>query len=109
VSLQLPILVAIGSAGDLPVKMLAEALALDGSALRSPLKVLEDRGLISIAGQKDDAHVRTVSLTAEGSCVLSGAIARLQAIQHSVHAQFGRPRLQALHDELDALWDAVSE
>ena len=108
-SLHLPILVAIGSAGDLPVRLLAEALALDGSALRPTLKVLEARGLICIVGQQDDARVRMVSLTAEGSRVLTGAIARLQAIQHSVHAQFGRPRLQALHDELDALSDAVSE
>lgn len=102
---QLPILVAVGSAGDVSVTMLAEALALDGSTLGRNLRVLEDRGLIHIA---EDAGVRIVSLTLEGSRVLTGALARLPA-QQSVVAQLGRPRLQALYDELDALSAAVSE
>jgi DNA-binding MarR family transcriptional regulator len=104
----LSILVVLGSDGDVSVTMLAEALAVDGSTLTRNLKVLEDRGLIRVAGDAG-ARVRIVSLTIEGSRVLAGAVARLQALQHSVAAQVGRPRLQALRNELDALSAAVSE
>jgi DNA-binding MarR family transcriptional regulator len=106
---QLPILIAVGSAGDLSVTMLAKALALDSSTLSRSLEVLEHRGLIRIAEHEEDACVPMVSLTLEGSRMLTGAVARLQVLQHSVVAQFGRPRLQALYDELDALSAAVSE
>jgi DNA-binding MarR family transcriptional regulator len=106
---QLPILIAVGSAGDVSVTMLAEALALDGSTLCRNLKVLGDRGLIRITDREDEAAVPMVSLTPEGSRMLAGALARLQAVQHSIVAQFGRPRLQALYDELDALSAAVRE
>jgi DNA-binding MarR family transcriptional regulator len=80
---QLPILVVLGSAGDgdVSVTTLAEALALDGSALSSNLKVLEDRGLIRIDERGENARVRMVSLTLEGSRVLTGALARWQAKQ----------------------------
>jgi DNA-binding MarR family transcriptional regulator len=105
---QLPILVAVGSAGDVSVTMLAEALALDGRILSRNLKVLEDRGLIRIAGHEEDARVQMVSLTLEGSRVLAGALARLP-MQQSVVAQLGRPRLRALYAKLDALSAAVSE
>ena len=80
---QLPILVVLGSAGegDVSVSMLAEALALDNSTLSCDLKVLEDRGLIHIDEHEEDARVPMVSLTREGSRVLTGALARWQARQ----------------------------
>jgi DNA-binding MarR family transcriptional regulator len=79
--MQLPILVMLGSAGDgdVSVSTLADALALDGSALSSSLKALDDRGLIHIDARGEDARVRMVSLTIEGSRVLTGALARWQA------------------------------
>jgi DNA-binding MarR family transcriptional regulator len=106
---QLPILVVLGSDGDVPVRMLAEALSVDGSALVRDLEVLEHRGLIRIGERDEDARTPVVSLTHEGSRVLAGALELLQAVQHSVAAQLGRPRLQALYDELDALSAAVSD
>jgi DNA-binding MarR family transcriptional regulator len=108
-AMQLPILVVLGSDGAVSVTMLAEALSVDGTALRRDLKVLEDRGLIHIAEPDEAARTPTVSLTPEGSRVLAGALELLQAVQHSVAAQLGRPRLQALYDELDALSAAVGE
>ena len=105
---QLPILVALGSAGDLPVTTLAGALALDRTTLTRNLKVLEQRGLIRISDSDDDARVRMVSLTLEGSSVLSGALARWQEMQIVVEEHFGRDRLRALYGELGALGDAVS-
>ncbi|HEY0343074.1 MAG TPA: MarR family winged helix-turn-helix transcriptional regulator [Solirubrobacteraceae bacterium] len=106
---QLPILVVLGADGDVSVRMLAEALSVDDSALGRDLKVLEDRGLIRIAEREEDTRAPTLSLTPEGSRVLAGALELLQAVQHSVVGQLGRPRLQALYDELDALSAAVSD
>jgi DNA-binding MarR family transcriptional regulator len=82
---QLPILVVLGSAdgGDVSVSTLAKALALDGSALSRSLKVLEDRGLIHIDAPEEDACVPMVSLTLEGSRVLTGALARWQALHRT--------------------------
>jgi DNA-binding MarR family transcriptional regulator len=106
---QLPILLVLGSAGDVSVTVLADALALDGKTLCRSLKVLGDRGLVRITHYEEDARVRMVSLTPEGSRILAGAVELLQAVQHSAVARFGRPHLQALHDELDELSAAVSE
>jgi DNA-binding MarR family transcriptional regulator len=95
--------VGLGSAGDLPVSALAEALGLDRTTLTRNLKVLERRGLVSFAVDDEDARVRLVSLTEEGSRVLVSALARWQEVQESVQAQFGDQRLRTLYGELDTL------
>ncbi len=104
---QLPILVGLGSAGELPVTALAEALALDRTTLTRNLKVLEERALVSVVEDDGDARVRLVSLTAEGGRVLAGALASWKGVQKSVEARFGGERLRALYGELDALGVAV--
>ena len=105
---QLPILVALGSAGDLSVTALAGALGLDRTTLTRNLGVLEKRGLVHTAEHADDARVRVVSLTAEGSRELAAALARWDEAQTLVEEHFGAARLQALYDELAALAGAVS-
>lgn len=104
---QLPILVGLGSAGDLSVSTLADALALDRTTLTRNLKVLESRGLLQTRDSEDDARVRMVSLTLEGSDVLSGALLRWEEMQAMVEERFGRERLTALYEELEALGNAV--
>jgi DNA-binding MarR family transcriptional regulator len=104
---QLPILVGLGSAGDLSVSTLADALALDRTTLTRNLKVLESRGLLQTRDSEDDARVRMVSLTLEGSDVLSGALLRWEEVQAMVEERFGRERLTALYEELEALGTAV--
>ena len=104
---QLPILVGLGSAGDLPVTTLADALALDRTTLTRNLKVLEGRGLVRTSESEEDARVRMVSLTLEGSRVLSGALVRWEEMHRAVEERFGRERLIALYDELAALGEAV--
>ena len=98
---QLPILVVLHVDGDVSVTSLAETLEVDGSALGRTLKLLEDRGLIHI--NRDGAGDALVSITLEGSRVLTGALARWQVMRRSVAAQLGRPHLDALYEELDAL------
>jgi DNA-binding MarR family transcriptional regulator len=106
---QLPILVALGSEGDLSITRLAGALSLERTSLTRNLSVLEGRGLISVVEHGGDARVRMVSLTREGARVLAGALAYWREMQNAVEERFGRPRLEALYDELEALSNAVSE
>ncbi len=104
---QLPILVALGSSGDLSVSRLADALALDRTTLTRNLKVLEGRGLVRTSESDDDARVRMVCLTLDGSDVLAGALHRWADMQAVVEERFGRRRLEALYGELEALGDAI--
>ena len=100
---QLPIFVGLGSEGDLPLSVFADKLALDRTTLTRNLKVLEDRGLIRTYEHEDDARVRMVSITLEGSAMLKGALDRWTEVQEQVEKRFGRERLIALEDELAAL------
>jgi len=102
---QLPILVGLGSTGDLSVSTLADALALDRTTLTRNLKVLKARGLIRTSERHDDARVRMVSLTLEGADVLATALSRWEEMQTFVEERFGRERLNALYRELEALGD----
>lgn len=104
---QLPIFVGLGSEGDLPLSVLADRLALDRTTLTRNLKVLEDRGLIRTYEHEDDARVRMVSMTLDGSAMLTGALERWEQVQEFVESRFGRERLKALGDELFALARAV--
>ena len=104
---QLPILVGLGLAGELPLTSLADALELDRTTLTRNLKVLEQRGLVRTSAQEGDARMRIVSITPQGSRALSSALARWEQVQEQVEQQFGRERLRALHGELAALSAAV--
>lgn len=104
---QLPLLVALGSAGPLPITALAEAISLERTTLTRNLRVLEERGLVRTAAAPDDARVRLASLTADGASVLSGALARWHEVQSGVATRFGEDRLRALLDELEALSDSA--
>ena len=104
---QLPIFVGLASAGDMPLTVLADRLALDRTTLTRNLRVLEDRGLIRTYEADDDARVRMVSMTLEGSTVLTAALERWEQVQERVESRFGRDRLKALGDELAALSKAL--
>ena len=106
---QLPILVALGSEGDLSITRLAGALSLERTSLTRNLSVLEKRGLIRMTEDLDDARVRMVSLTSAGEHELSGALARWKRVQNIVEERFGKERLRVLYEELDALADAVAD
>lgn len=106
---QLPIFVGLASEGDLPLSALADALALDRTTLTRNLKVLEARGLIRTYEDEDDARVRMVSVTLEGSTMLTGALERWAQVQDFVEERFGRDRLKALEDELAALSKALED
>jgi DNA-binding MarR family transcriptional regulator len=104
---QLPIFVGLASEGDLPLSALADALALDRTTLTRNLKVLEDRGLVRTYEHPDDARVRMVSITLDGSAMLTAALERWAKVQEFVEERFGRERLVALEDELAAFSRAL--
>ena len=106
---QLPIFVGLASEGDLPLTVLADALALDRTTLTRNLKVLEDRGLIYTYEHPDDARVRMVAITLEGSTMLTAALERWAKVQEFVEERFGRERLVALEDELAEFAKALDD
>ena len=69
--------------------------------------MLEDRGLIRTYEHADDARVRMVSMTLEGSRMLSAALERWAEVQEFVEERFGRERLVALEGELAAFSKAL--
>jgi len=105
---QLPIFVGLASEGDLRLSVLADRLALDRTTLTRNLKVLEDRGLIRTYEHAGDARVRMVSMTLEGSRMLSAALERWAKVQALVEERFGRERLESLGSELSAFSKALS-
>jgi DNA-binding MarR family transcriptional regulator len=105
---QLPIFVGLASEGDLPLSVLADRLALDRTTLTRNLKVLEDRGLIRTYEHEDDARVRMISMTLEGSRLLAAALQHWAKVHAFVEEQFGGERLLALESELSAFSNALA-
>jgi DNA-binding MarR family transcriptional regulator len=97
---QLPILVALGAGGAIPITPLADALALERTTLTRNLHVLEQRGLVTVLGDPTDARVRLATLTDAGAGVLSDALVRWRDAQDALTAEFGASRLDALIAEL---------
>ena len=103
---QLPILVGLGSEGDLSVTTLADALALDRTTLTRNLRILERRGLVTVGGVQQDGRMRMVSITDEGLRVLAHALELWRVEQSDVVEAFGEARLRGLLGDLSDLTDA---
>jgi DNA-binding MarR family transcriptional regulator len=104
---QLPILVTLGSKGELPITILADVLSLDRTTLTRNLKILEDRSLVQIVAHEDDARVHLAALTSEGARVLGEALERWEEVQTRIEREFDSTRLRNLSRELDALREAA--
>jgi DNA-binding MarR family transcriptional regulator len=104
---QLPILVTLGSKGELPITILADVLSLDRTTLTRNLKILEDRSLVQIVAHEDDARVHLAALTSEGARVLGEALERWEEVQTRIEREFDPTRLRNLSRELDALREAA--
>jgi len=104
---QLPILVTLGSKGELPITILADVLSLDRTTLTRNLKILEARGLVQIVAREDDARVHLAALTSEGARVLGEALERWEEVQTRIEREFDPARLRNLSRELDALREAA--
>lgn len=106
---QLPILVALGAHGPVPLTPLAEVLALERTTLTRNLRVLQEEGLATVRPDESDARVRLAEITDEGAQALSQALAMWKDVQGAVLEQFGAPRLNALYGELSSLTEAAAD
>ena len=100
---QFPILVALGAGEPVPIVPLAEGLGLDRTTLTRNLRILEERGLVTIGAAEHDARMRLASITGEGLRVLAHALELWRAQQHEVAEAFGQDRLRALFGDLSEL------
>lgn len=103
---QFPILVALGAGDAIPLTPLADALALDRTTLTRNLRILEGRGLVTVAGVQQDGRMRMVGITDEGLRVLAHALELWRAEQGDVVEAFGEGRLRALLGDLSDLTHA---
>lgn len=106
---QFPILVALGEGEPIPIVPLAEGLALDRTTLTRNLRILEGRGLVTVAAAEHDARVRLASITGEGLRVLAHALELWRAEQHDVVEAFGQSRLRAFFGDLSELTHAGAD
>ena len=104
---QLPILVTLGSKGELPITILADVLSLNRTTLTRNLKILEARGLVQIVAHEDDARVHLASMTSEGARVLGTALELWERVQARIEREFDPTRLMNLSSELVALREAA--
>ena len=103
---QFPILVALGEREAIPILPLAQALALDRTTLTRNLRILEGRGLVTVAAPPHDARMRLASITDDGRRVLAHALELWRAEQRAVVEAFGEARLRALFGDLAELTQA---
>ena len=106
---QFPILVALGAGEPIPILPLAEGLALDRTTLTRNLRILEGRGLVTVAAAEHDARMRLASITLEGRRVLGHALQLWRAEQHDVVEAFGQARLRAFFGDLAELTHAGAD
>ncbi|MCF3639470.1 MarR family winged helix-turn-helix transcriptional regulator [Rhizobium sp. TRM95111] len=96
--------IALASDDGAPLKLLAEALVMDLSALGHTLKPLARDGLVELVADTHDKRVKRARLTAEGRSRLSQARLLWQDAQERFDAAFGKARSA----EMRALLGAVS-
>jgi DNA-binding MarR family transcriptional regulator len=96
------LLVACSLAQGATVGQIAEALAMDRSALARNLAIMEKRGLLKVM-QGEDRRTRKIALTPLGQATYANSIERWRVAQAQVEQAFGRERLQHLIAELRAL------
>jgi DNA-binding MarR family transcriptional regulator len=78
-----------------PITHLAQELYTDRTTLTRNLKLLKQRGLVSI-DPGEDRRVKLVSLTAEGRTILAEALPLWEQAQAQVMQHLDRPQWQTL-------------
>jgi DNA-binding MarR family transcriptional regulator len=100
---QFPILLALAAGEPIPLTPLADGLALDRTTLTRNLRILEGRGLVTVAGMQEDGRMRMVSITGDGLRVLAHALELWRSVQDDVVDEFGEARLRGLLGDLSDL------
>jgi DNA-binding MarR family transcriptional regulator len=102
------LLVACSLTGGATVSKLAEAFALNRSALARNLAVMEKRGLVAVK-PGEDRRTRKVTLTPVGASTLANAMPLWREAQTAVETIFGAERLRKLLSELSDLMNAAAK
>jgi len=95
---------------EMTVSELAQIMALDRTTLARNLKVLEDRGLLTLL-PGEDQRTRVIHLTEQGQQAMMEALPLWERAQQQVIAQLGAEQVSQLFsflDELEALPDTVT-
>jgi DNA-binding MarR family transcriptional regulator len=92
---QFTLLVCINLMESAQITRLAQELYTDQTTLTRNLKLLKQRGLVSI-DPGEDRRVKLVSLTAEGRAILAQALPLWEQAQAQVMQQFNRQEWQTL-------------
>lgn len=107
---QLSLLSAVQQLGDARISELADATGHERSTLTRTLRLLEQEGLVSLAGG-DDLRTRRVSVTDRGRAAIERATPAWRAVQQRVGAALGaekRAVLFALLDDVERLADEAA-
>jgi DNA-binding MarR family transcriptional regulator len=102
---QYSLLVASALARQNTVSKMAEALAIERSALARNLSVMEKSGLLRVV-PGEDRRTRIVAITPMGRQKLAEALPLWRKAQDAVEREFGAERLRQLVGELNALISA---
>lgn len=96
-STQLNILMHIDFLGKPTLKVLAQGLIMDLSALGHSLKPLERASLVELAADSKDGRARRVCLTRNGKIIMAEAMALWRKAQDELENIMGADKAQALH------------
>jgi DNA-binding MarR family transcriptional regulator len=102
---QYSLLVSSALSKEITVSKMAEALAIERSALARNLSVMEKNGLLRVV-PGDDRRTRIVAITEKGKQKLAEALPLWRKAQDAVEREFGAERLRRLLGELNALISA---
>jgi DNA-binding MarR family transcriptional regulator len=94
-STQVMLLVALKKAGPVTVMRLSDFLLMDRTTLTRDLRLLEQKGLVSIT-EGEDRRRRYIALTPEGRVLLSSALPLWEQAQTRVRMNMGDDRYEAL-------------
>jgi DNA-binding MarR family transcriptional regulator len=100
---QYSLLVQIERGKKPTMRVLADMLVMDLSALGHTLKPLERDGLIELMQDPDDRRSRRVQLTQAGTAKLKAARARWKKVNESFDSTFGPAEAASLRSTLDLI------
>jgi len=100
---QFSLLMSLNRPGVVPMAAVAKLLAMDRTTLTAALKLLQQRGLITVTADANDRRARLLTLTSEGMALLQEAL----PIWRSLHGEIERT-LPSEGDELRAGLQAIT-
>jgi DNA-binding MarR family transcriptional regulator len=103
---QFSVLRTLQRMGPMNISALAEAMALERSALGRNLLVLKRRGLVRL-GDGEDLRAWSVELTSRALHLLEGALPAWEAAQDRVRRKLGAQGVRQLFDLLEKLEEAA--